>query len=120
MMKITKQTVLNDFSSENYTVLSIDKSYYWSYSTIYYECPVGHRHKVLYTNWRHKGTRCAVCAGNARKNNVHHIDYNKKNCDQYNLITLCVSCNTRANFDREWHEAWYKTIILNRYKKEEE
>jgi hypothetical protein len=46
---------------------------------------------------------------------IHHIDYNKKNCCPENLITLCSSCNAKANFDREWHQDWYKTIIKNRY-----
>ena len=47
---------------------------------------------------------------------VHHIDYNKKNCGPENLITICRSCNSRANTDREWHKAWYQTIMYKRYK----
>ncbi len=50
---------------------------------------------------------------------VHHIDYDKKNCGRANLITLCVSCNSRANIDRKWHKAWYSVIIQNRYKEKE-
>lgn len=45
----------------------------------------------------------------------HHINYNKKDCRKENLITACRSCNTGANFDREWHEAWYKAIMHMRY-----
>jgi len=45
---------------------------------------------------------------------VHHIDYIKKNCNPLNLITLCTSCNMRANFDRDWHTSWYQSIILRR------
>ena len=29
---------------------------------------------------------------------VHHIDYDKQNCSPNNLISLCRSCNTRANY----------------------
>lgn len=47
---------------------------------------------------------------------IHHIDYNKKNCHPSNLITVCRSCNSAANKDREWHKAWYQAIIKNRYK----
>jgi len=47
---------------------------------------------------------------------VHHINYNKKSCSDKNLITVCRSCNGRANTDREWHEAWYKAILHRRYK----
>ena len=32
---------------------------------------------------------------------VHHIDYDKKNCNPDNLITLCKSCHQKTNFDRE-------------------
>lgn len=45
---------------------------------------------------------------------IHHIDYDKKNCDRDNLITLCNSCNVSANYNRVWHEEWYK-IIMDRY-----
>lgn len=46
---------------------------------------------------------------------VHHIDYDKKNCKPSNLITVCRSCNSRANKDRRWHKAWYQAILHNRY-----
>lgn len=36
-----------------------------------------------------------------RKLPIHHIDYNKENCDQGNLITLCSACNSKVNFHRE-------------------
>ena len=42
---------------------------------------------------------------------VHHIDYNKKNCDTSNLITICRSCNARANFNREKHMVFYQKIM---------
>ena len=46
---------------------------------------------------------------------VHHIDYNKKNCSTKNLIVVCRSCNIRANKDKEWHTAWYRAVLRNRY-----
>ena len=55
------------------------------------------------------------CHGNGGVLSIHHIDYNKKNCHPSNLITVCRSCNLRANHDREWHEAWYKAIMYRRY-----
>lgn len=44
---------------------------------------------------------------------VHHIDYNKQNCKENNLITLCFQCNARANFNRYYWENYYKGIIGN-------
>ena len=34
-------------------------------------------------------------------NSIHHIDYNKNNCEENNLITVCKPCNTKANFNRD-------------------
>jgi 5-methylcytosine-specific restriction endonuclease McrA len=42
---------------------------------------------------------------------IHHIDYNKENCDKDNLITLCGSCNTRANFNRDYWFEFYKQKV---------
>lgn len=55
------------------------------------------------------------CSKNPNDLTIHHIDYNKKNCSPYNLVTVCRSCNGMANKDREWHTAWYNAIIYNRY-----
>ena len=67
------------------------------------------------------GNRCLNpdCWRNIHKLSVHHIDYNKKNCEPQNLITLCTSCNSRANKDRNWHKSWYKAIIKRRYNYQE-
>lgn len=46
---------------------------------------------------------------------IHHIDYDKKNCSPKNLITVCRSCNSKANTDRDWHQSWYQTLLCNRY-----
>ena len=32
---------------------------------------------------------------------VHHVDYDKKNSDEKNLISLCKSCHAQTNFGRE-------------------
>jgi len=43
---------------------------------------------------------------------VHHIDYNKQNCDKPNLITLCNQCNLRANANRDYWTKIYLTKIM--------
>ena len=55
------------------------------------------------------------CRNNSKRLCVHHIDYNKKNCTTNNLITLCTSCNTRANYDREWYIGYYKILMRKKY-----
>lgn len=44
---------------------------------------------------------------------IHHIDYNKQNCNEDNLITLCNSCNSIANFNRDYWFAFYRYILDN-------
>jgi len=51
------------------------------------------------------------CYGISKKLCLHHIDYNKKNCSPNNLITLCNSCNSRANYNREYWKKLYTDVI---------
>jgi hypothetical protein len=46
---------------------------------------------------------------------LHHIDYIKKNCDPWNLIALCNSCNGRANFNKEYWQELYQNIVMKKY-----
>ena len=43
---------------------------------------------------------------------VHHIDYNKQNCNKENLITTCKQCNIRANANRDYWQKIYIRKIL--------
>jgi hypothetical protein len=44
---------------------------------------------------------------------IHHIDYNKKNCKEDNLITLCLKCNIKANYNRDyWQEIYSHKIKI--------
>jgi len=64
------------------------------------------------------GNKCLnpTCKKRDHRLHIHHIDYNKKSCNPSNVITLCGSCNTAANKERDWHTTWYQAIIKNRYK----
>lgn len=63
------------------------------------------------------GYRCLnpYCFHTTDNLSVHHVDYTKMLCGPDNLITICRSCNTRANKDREWHTQWYRKILNKRY-----
>jgi len=48
---------------------------------------------------------------NGRKLDVHHIDYNTDNCENYNLISLCLNCHAKTNIkDRECWQAIFEEI----------
>lgn len=42
---------------------------------------------------------------------VHHIDYNKKNCNPENLITLCNSCHSKTNANRNYWKEYFRETI---------
>lgn len=50
---------------------------------------------------------CQICGKKQtdRELSIHHIDYNKLNCNTNNLITLCKSCHTKTNYNRNY---WIK------------
>ena len=45
---------------------------------------------------------------------VHHIDYNKQNCNENNLVALCLQCNLRANSNRDYWKGIYNNIKENK------
>ena len=47
-----------------------------------------------------------------RKLDIHHIDYDKKNCKPNNLISLCHSCHPKTNFNRESWIEYYKNKVI--------
>lgn len=52
---------------------------------------------------------CQLCYKNTIS--VHHIDYNKQNCREDNLITLCRVCNSKVNFNRDYWFAYFTYIM---------
>lgn len=48
---------------------------------------------------------------NGKTHSVHHIDYNKRNNTEENLIALCTSCNVKANLNRESWKALYSGVM---------
>lgn len=51
---------------------------------------------------------CYVCK--KRGYDVHHIDYNKTNNLEENLITLCKSCHGKTNFNRDNWIEYFKIL----------
>ena len=57
---------------------------------------------------------CQICGKttkqNGRKLDIHHIDYTKENLDIENLISLCHSCHTKTNYNREIYIEFFKIL----------
>ena len=60
--------------------------------------------------------RCQECGFNQkqlkRKLSIHHIDFNKQNNNYNNLISLCNTCHTQTNYNRnDWISYFQDKII---------
>ena len=53
---------------------------------------------------------CQIC-GKEPSIIVHHIDYNKQNCNPDNLITLCKRCHNQTNFNRDYWTNYFTKLI---------
>ncbi len=55
---------------------------------------------------------CQICGEkqNEKAFSIHHIDYDKKNCNPINLITLCKKCHAKTNFNRDKWIQYFKSF----------
>lgn len=58
---------------------------------------------------------CQLCGEkeNGERLICHHIHYDKPNCEP-DLISLCRSCNAKANFNRDYYEALFIQKLKDR------
>lgn len=49
----------------------------------------------------------------------HHIDYDKMNCDEMNLISLCQSCHSKTNYNRGYWQNHFEGMIAKIYAQKE-
>lgn len=54
------------------------------------------------------------CRGDSKRLTIHHIDHDKDNCSQFNLITLCNPCNGKDNGKHLWKRL-YRKIVWSKY-----
>ncbi len=65
---------------------------------------------------RRDAYKCRVCGVSQeecdRAFNVHHINYDRTNCDPVNLVSLCNSCHIRTNANRQhWTDLFQAMMV---------
>lgn len=60
---------------------------------------------------------CQICLApqNGKRLAIHHIDYDKKNCDHRNLISLCPTCHSKTNHKRIYWQYFLTAKMLTKY-----
>ena len=69
------------------------------------------------------GNRCVICGISEKVHrqkyplqyhlSIHHIDYDKTNCDPSNLVSLCKSCHSASNHRRKYHRRIFTEYIAD-------
>lgn len=61
------------------------------------------------------GFKCQLCGTPeiecSRKLDAHHIDYDRENMREDNLIALCRRCNFKVNYNREYWKQYFQKLI---------
>jgi predicted restriction endonuclease len=62
------------------------------------------------TTLKEQNFKCKLCGKNITEENgnLHHIDYDKKNCETKNLVYLCFHCHGKTNSKRDF----WKSVLL--------
>ena len=64
--------------------------------------------KKLKSNIKKKyNYKCVICEKDTQKLAIHHIDYNKDNINESNLVCLCYSCHSITNYNRDQWEIFF-------------
>jgi len=89
-----------------------DKSQSWKGGIAPNPYPLGFSAKLRKKIRVRDGHACVVCG--LAGQNVHHIDYNKKNNMPSNLVTLCSSCHGSTNHKRGHWQRGLSQIMIAR------
>jgi len=61
---------------------------------------------------------CCACGKETQKLSIHHINYDKLDSNEKNLISLCTRCHNKTNvFNREHWIKFFVSIIEEKYDK---
>ena len=90
-----------------------DKNHMWRGGVSYQEYPEDFNPILKRRIRKRDQQKCIICGGGGKT--VHHIDYDKNNCDVSNLITLCKKCHGRTNSNRDYWESFLTRVIRLKY-----
>ncbi|MEK6918317.1 MAG: NUMOD3 domain-containing DNA-binding protein [Nanoarchaeota archaeon] len=103
------QEQLNRMSESMKGRFSLEKNPSWK-GGISFEPYTSEWNDILKKSIRQRDNNtCQICFNKGK--DVHHIDYNKKNCNQENLITLCQRCHSKTGTNREKWKKFFEELL---------
>lgn len=102
---------LNQWIAEN---RSGENHYNWQGGKSFEPYPLGWKRSLKEKIRAYEDHRCAICGStsDSRALSVHHIDYDKHNLSEENLVALCQICHSRTNRRRAYWEYWFSAGIV--------
>lgn len=87
-----------------------EKSYLWRGGKSFEIYPVDWRITLKRSIRERDKYQCQLCEEQQGDEalSIHHIDYNKQNCNPINLISLCRNCHTKTNHNRDYWINYFK------------
>lgn len=98
-----------------------EKCIWWKGGISVSPYPVGWRSSLRKSIRQRDGWRCKnpFCQNGSGAMHVHHIDYNKDNLSECNLITLCLPCHAKTNQNRAFYTFLFQNALANFYRCQE-
>jgi hypothetical protein len=105
------------FLKQNQNTPKLQYHHNWQGGLSFGEYDVGFNKQKKYLIKVRDNLQCQLCNRFeiTSKLHIHHIDYNKQNSDEKNLIVLCNSCHSKTNWNRESWIQFFKPIIEKKY-----
>jgi len=113
---LMKETSLKNWKDENFRNKHTGENHHsWIKDRKLFKYGVGFNNHIKKEIRMRDKHNCVECKINeklfSRKLHIHHIDYNKKNDTEQNLISLCVCCHAKTNYNREEWKMKYGKMI---------
>lgn len=96
-----------------------EKSYFWKGGVSFEPYSMNWTNDLRESIRKRDNYYCHLCGisqkelkGFFRKLSIHHIDYDKKNCNPNNLISLCQKCHRKTNNKRIQYQQAFEIIKI--------
>jgi len=98
---------------------ALDKNPAWEGGLSFLPYPITFNSALKESTKQRDGYKCQICGVSQveclQPMCIHHIDYDKQNCNISNLVTVCKICHLKTNSKRNyWKEYFMKKEVCHR------
>lgn len=115
--KLVGRKKSDEFKRKISELVKMDKNPNWKGGVSFLPYPKEFNNNLKEAIKRRDNYKCRNpnCSFDSNVLTIHHIDYDKNNCSDVNLISLCNKCHSRTNGNREVNMRKYMLIMVEIY-----